>query len=318
VAETIDFSAYNPAWPLIFDHEAQSIQGALQGACLAIHHVGSTAVPGLAAKPTIDIIAVIRPLAEVRCALEHSGYAFRGEYNIPFRGMYTKRCPHDINLPINLHVYPEGHPEIALNILFRDCLRTNGETRAAYGALKATLAQAHDAAIKSEGAMFCSYTLGKDVFITGVLDAVGFSLPRFMRVTSPREWDAYHAIFKSQIFDPLGLIYDTAHPSFSAPNNHRFVWCRGSLVVSGVHVEKISQSVAALRGLATHGEHQRQGYGRQLMGQVETWLKQQGIGVVKLHARPSAVPFYEGLGYGPMVFDDPSIQWHPVDMGKVL
>jgi GNAT superfamily N-acetyltransferase len=228
--------------------------------------------------------------------------------------MYTKRIPHEVNL----HVYEEGHPEIVLNLLFRDCLRTSGETRSAYGALKATLAQAHDATIKPQGAMFQSYTLGKDPFITGVLDAAGFSLQRFMKVSSPREWDAYHTIFKSQIFDPLGLIYDAAHPSFSGPNNHRFAWCKGVSVVSGAHVEKMSESVAALRGLATHGDHQRQGYGRQLMGNIERWLKKEGIAVIKMHARPSALSFYTALGYGPMVFDDPSIQTEYVDLGKVL
>jgi GrpB-like predicted nucleotidyltransferase (UPF0157 family) len=74
MTQYLDCSPYNPAWTVVFEQEALAIQGVLQESCLAVHHVGSTSVPGLAAKPKIDIIAVIRPQAEVRHGLDHLGY----------------------------------------------------------------------------------------------------------------------------------------------------------------------------------------------------------------------------------------------------
>jgi GrpB-like predicted nucleotidyltransferase (UPF0157 family) len=91
----------------------------LGGNYLAIHHVGSTAVPGLAAKPKIDMIAVVHSGDLSIAQLENIGFSYKGEWNIPFKFGFTKRGQDEINL----HVFEEGHPEIELNILFRDYLR---------------------------------------------------------------------------------------------------------------------------------------------------------------------------------------------------
>lgn len=79
----IEVVPYDPNWPHIYEKEAALIGQALGGNCLAIHHIGSTAVPGLAAKPKIDIIAVVQDPLLVRDQLEKIGIHYRGEYNIP-------------------------------------------------------------------------------------------------------------------------------------------------------------------------------------------------------------------------------------------
>src|SRR5882672_9567755 len=111
---------YNLEWPKIFEQEASRIKEALGSNCLAIHHVGSTSVPRLAAKPVIDMVVVVRDPEMAIGPLESLGFKHKGEYNIPMRYYFNREN-------INLHVYEEGHPEIELNLRFRDYLRNHEE-----------------------------------------------------------------------------------------------------------------------------------------------------------------------------------------------
>src|SRR5579872_2938376 len=110
---------YNPDWPKIFEDEALKIKKALGANCLAVHHIGSTSVPGLSAKPVIDMIGVVKTPEEAIKPLEYLGFKYKGEYNIPMRYYFNR----SEGVDTNLHVYAEGHPEIELNLLFRDYLR---------------------------------------------------------------------------------------------------------------------------------------------------------------------------------------------------
>ena len=79
---------YGPAWPGLYEAEAQAIAGVLGQRLTAIHHIGSTAVPGLAAKPVIDIMPVVRAVTEAdecRADFEALGYEYLGEFGIPGR-----------------------------------------------------------------------------------------------------------------------------------------------------------------------------------------------------------------------------------------
>ncbi|MBL8676023.1 MAG: GrpB family protein, partial [Alphaproteobacteria bacterium] len=87
----IEIVPYNPAWPQMFGEEAAHIKQALGDACIAIHHVGSTAVPGLCAKPKIDIIAVVKEGVVSISLLKKIGYEYKGEFNIPFHFGFSKR-----------------------------------------------------------------------------------------------------------------------------------------------------------------------------------------------------------------------------------
>lgn len=71
---------YNPKWPEMFDDEASLIKHALDDHCLAIHHVGSTSVPDLAAKPQIDIIAVVDNPAQAITQFTQIGYTLQGAF----------------------------------------------------------------------------------------------------------------------------------------------------------------------------------------------------------------------------------------------
>lgn len=117
----IDVLPYDPNWPMQFEFESAAIKKVLGNNCVVIHHIGSTSVPGLTAKPKIDIIVVVRDPISVIEKLETIGIQYRGEFNIPLHYGFSKRGTVDLNL----HVYQEGHPEIELNLLFRDYLGTN-------------------------------------------------------------------------------------------------------------------------------------------------------------------------------------------------
>ena len=133
----ITVSAYDPAWPKQFECERQKILGALGDHAIEVYHVGSTSVPNLAAKAKLDIIAEVHDIRQTVVPLSLVGYQYRGEWNIPGKYGFTKRGV----LNVNLHVFPENHPEIKCNVMFRDCLRENPDIRDAYAHLKQQLLQ---------------------------------------------------------------------------------------------------------------------------------------------------------------------------------
>ena len=84
---------YNEKWPQMFAEEALAISGILDGKLAAIYHIGSTAVPGLAAKPIIDIMPVVYDLKKVDKVREkfvELGYEYMGEFGIPGRRYMRK------------------------------------------------------------------------------------------------------------------------------------------------------------------------------------------------------------------------------------
>jgi GrpB-like predicted nucleotidyltransferase (UPF0157 family) len=112
--KAIQVVPYDPCWPDIFEKEAAFIRQALGDNCWVIHHIGSTSVLGLAAKPKIDMIAVVHDPFLARDQLESIGIQYRGEYNIPLYYVFSKRGKIDLNV----HVCEESHPEIELNLCF--------------------------------------------------------------------------------------------------------------------------------------------------------------------------------------------------------
>jgi GrpB-like predicted nucleotidyltransferase (UPF0157 family) len=88
----IEVVPYNENWPIMFDAEKAVISAALGDNCVEILHVGSTSIPGLAAKPIIDIIAIAKERQNAVTSLEKAGYTHKGERNIPLKmWLYQKR-----------------------------------------------------------------------------------------------------------------------------------------------------------------------------------------------------------------------------------
>ena len=144
-ANNIEVIPYNAQWPEIYEREATPIRKALSDNCLAIHHFGSTSVPGLSAKPKIDILAVVKNFSSVDIpALEELGFDYRGEV-IPSGRYLAKENP-----KVHLHLFEEGNSLIKRNLIFRNWLRTHESDRNAYAKLKEELACRH-----TDGMKYC-------------------------------------------------------------------------------------------------------------------------------------------------------------------
>jgi len=157
---------YDARWPQEFEKLRARIAEVLGPLAAAIEHIGSTAVPGLAAKPIIDIDVLLRPdagLAEAVSDLSLAGYEHRGDLGI--RGREAFRAPAD-SYPHHLYVCLADAGEYQRHIEFRDYLRSHPEDMEAYASLKRTLAQ--EFAVDREG-----YTQGKSQFVERTLRRVG-------------------------------------------------------------------------------------------------------------------------------------------------
>ena len=131
---------YDPEWPKRFEREAARIRAALGSAALTIEHVGSTSVPGLAAKPKIDILLVVANSADESTyvtILEESGYVLK----IREPDWYEHRMLKGPDTDVNLHVFSQGCEEIERMLLFRNWLRNNAGDRQLYEQTKRALAK---------------------------------------------------------------------------------------------------------------------------------------------------------------------------------
>ncbi len=131
---------YDPQWPHRFEEEAKRIRTILGKHALHVEHVGSTSIPGLTAKPIIDIVLVVADSGnEIRYApaLERAGYQLR----IREPGWYEHRMFKGGENEVNLHVFSTGCAEIDRMLTFRDWLRTNEGERELYARTKRNLAQ---------------------------------------------------------------------------------------------------------------------------------------------------------------------------------
>ncbi|MEV0716774.1 GrpB family protein [Asanoa sp. NPDC050611] len=135
----IEIVAYDPSWPAAYaGHEAR-IRAALGDVALAIEHVGSTAVPGLAAKFRIDVDVIVADPGDEAAylpALETAGY----ELKVREPDWYDHRCLHGTDPAANVHIFPPDCDEHLRHLILRDWLRTHPEDRDRYAAEKHRIA----------------------------------------------------------------------------------------------------------------------------------------------------------------------------------
>ena len=155
----VEVVPYRGEWPAAYEREAAAIREILGGLLLEIHHIGSTAVPGLAAKPIIDILPVVTDIAAVDALyprFEAVGYECMGELGIPGRRYFRKGGE---NRTHQIHIFGRtSRHDIRRHLAVRDYLRTHPAAAAAYGSLKAGLAARYPADIEG-------YCDGKDAFV---------------------------------------------------------------------------------------------------------------------------------------------------------
>jgi GrpB-like predicted nucleotidyltransferase (UPF0157 family) len=122
---------YDPRWPSQFEHLAGLVTRAIPGNVMLLEHVGSTSVPGLAAKPIIDMVLAVRDSADEPSyvpALERGGFAL----HIREPQWFGHRLLHSVGIKANLHVFSDGCEEIGRMLAFRDWLRVHDDDRQRY------------------------------------------------------------------------------------------------------------------------------------------------------------------------------------------
>ena len=176
----VEIVDYDPAWPARFQRERDAILRACGDAFVAIEHIGSTSVPGLAAKSIIDIMPGIRPLADATPLvpkLEAIGYEYVPQYELPNEfddGLpdrrYFRRGGHGPDA-VHVHMVEPGSAFWESQLLFRDYLRRHPESSDEYGALKRRLAHAYNATLLAEGVdAQVGYTDHKTEFVLRTLE----------------------------------------------------------------------------------------------------------------------------------------------------
>jgi GrpB-like predicted nucleotidyltransferase (UPF0157 family) len=140
----VELVPHDPVWAERAAVESERLALSIGGTLIRIEHVGSTSIAGIVAKPTIDLMPIVRSLTELDARqrqVEALGYVWRGEFGIPGR-RYCIREEQRKRL-FHVHCHQEGHPEIARTLVFRDYLRAHAEEARDYEALKRDAAAKH-------------------------------------------------------------------------------------------------------------------------------------------------------------------------------
>jgi len=159
----IRVQAHDPEWAQSFEVEAESLRRLLGSNFVAAHHVGSTAVPSIVAKPIVDVLVEVYSVSrldDLAETMQSHGYQAMGEYGLPGRRYYRKHRHHGVRSH-HVHAYEVGNTEIHRHLAFRDFLLAHPEIAQEYSALKQQLALAHP----NDKA---AYVDGKDTFIREV------------------------------------------------------------------------------------------------------------------------------------------------------
>ena len=259
----IEVVPYNKNWPILFDREAVHIQECLQDNFIEIHHVGSTSVEGLCAKPQIDIIIVAKDIILAAKQLNYLSYISRGEMFIPFHQFCKKNLQ---GYGYNVHIYEKGDAQIELNLMFRDALRNNENLKNEYAKLKMELVKQEKLHSKSSGGIK-GYNLEKNNFILKVREKAGFN--RFYMTYSVHynEWSNYHKIMRESFFEPKNLSYKYSNETLHEEDSYYFVFYKGVKIIGAASIH-----YNIVRNIATDKGYEK--YLSQMQGLLQKWISE--------------------------------------------
>ena len=147
----VEVVPYNPEWETLFEKEKQLLESIFKAGDVEIYHIGSTSVPGLSAKPIIDIMLAADTLGQVERetpAMEAVGYESKGENGIPGRRYFQKHDENGIR-KVHLHSFEKGSHQLYRHLVFRDYLRAHPSEASKYAEVKEIAAQKYEYDIDS-------------------------------------------------------------------------------------------------------------------------------------------------------------------------
>jgi len=131
----VELLPHDPRWARNAGDEGRALAAAIGSCLLKVHHIGSTAIPGIHSKPVLDLMPVITNLAALdncRHEIEALGYEWWGELGLSGRRYCTKSDPETGRRLVQLHCYSEGSLEITRHLAFRDYLKEQPDVARAY------------------------------------------------------------------------------------------------------------------------------------------------------------------------------------------
>lgn len=285
---------YDPEWPRRFERERERIEAALGSVARRIEHVGSTSVPGLAAKPIVDVLVAVDDADDEPAfgpALERAGYELR--VREPGHRMY--RTP---QRDVHVHLWPDG-PEVARHLAFRDRLRESPADRDEYERLKRSLAQ-------REWSDVNQYADAKGPLIDAILARAAGATDGLVRAAATAD-----SVAIARLLGELG--YETS-PTAAGHQLERVLDRRDA----GVLVYELDREPIALvayetfeliyrsrpqcriTALVVRADHRRRGIARELIAAVEAIARMRDCHRIELTtrpARPEALGFYLACGF---------------------
>jgi GrpB-like predicted nucleotidyltransferase (UPF0157 family) len=157
----VEVCPHNEEWSNMFHQEMNILQGVYGHQIVTIHHIGSTSIKGLKAKPIIDIMPVVKDIKEADKfddQMRAIGYEPRGENGIPGRRYFQKGGDSRTH---HVHLYQQGDIQINRHLAFRDYLRIHSEQKKKYGDLKEMLSKQFPYDI-------ASYIKGKEQMVSAI------------------------------------------------------------------------------------------------------------------------------------------------------
>lgn len=249
----INVVPHDPKWSNIFKVHSDELKEALKGNCIQIYHVGSTSVPGLCAKPVIDIMCVVQDLKSTIPVLEKFGYKYKGEFNLPLRLHFSRKQPNYVHI----HAVKENNGEIAWNLVFQNYLRENRKALDRYAKVKLDLIKENPDGFNMIEGLFSEYTIKKGEIIRKIAKEAGFSDYRFVIAANYNEIESYKKLMH------LGQI------NLNRKNIFHLCLYKGVEIVAAACVEfNIPDSIAIIKSIKSKNSEDK----NILKGKINEWV----------------------------------------------
>lgn len=298
---------YDQSWPEQFETKKKNISDILGDCILEIHHMGSTSVPGMMAKPQLDILVIVDDLDNARAKvseMEKRGFVSRGNYTHIGEEYFTEDGPLGQRL-VSIHVLPVGHEQIEKILSFRDYLRENEEARNRYLAVKKELYQKY-------ADNYHEYDSGKGLVIKELQEkAVEWRRTKNIRSVMENKDEGTINVklvesqaelllakeIRRQVFQlEQNIDFELEFDSKDAEAEH-FIAYLDNEAVGTTRVRYMAEKTAKLERLAVLRAYRGVGVGKKIMHYVIDYLKVKGIKKIMLNSQEQAKKFYEDIGF---------------------